>query len=274
VIKTLNQLLTELKLRGFAKNTIDSYLIHNRLFLEHIKKQPKDITEKDIKQYFADLTDKTLTNKTISLKLSALKFYYDEILKKKIVNLKPPKISKKIPEVLSKEEIRNLIESSPTQKSKLIIKLLYSTGLRVSELTNLKLKEINLKTREAWVRSGKGAKDRFFQIPPNLMEDLNKHISTLKEKEIYLFPGKNKTLTTRNIQKILLKAAEKAEINKRVTPHKLRHSFATHLLEAGTDIRYIQALLGHADLSTTQIYTHVSNEQLKKIKSPLEGLYT
>lgn len=272
MIKTLTQLQTELKLRGFSKNTISTYLTHNRLFLEHIKKEPKEITEKDIKQYFADLTDESLTNKTISLKLSALKFYYDEILKKKIVNLKPPKISKKIPEVLSKDEIKKLIEFSPTEKSKLIIKLLYSTGLRVSELTNLKLKDINLKTREAWVRSGKGSKDRFFQLPPNLMEDINKYLSTLDEKEIYLLPGKNKTLTTRNIQKLLLKAAEKAGINKRVTPHKLRHSFATHLLEAGTDIRYIQALLGHSDLSTTQIYTHVSNEQLKKIKSPLEFL--
>jgi len=274
VIKILNQLNTELKLRGFSKNTIDSYLIHNRLFLEYIKKEPKDITEKDIKQYFADLTDKTLTNKTISLKLSALKFYYDGILNKKIVNLKPPKISKKIPEVLSKEEIRNLIASSPTEKSKLIIKLLYSTGLRVSELVNLKLKDLNLKTRESWVRSGKGSKDRFFQLPPNLMEDLNKHISTLKENGTYLFPGKNKTLTTRNIQKILLKAAEKAGINKRVTPHKLRHSFATHLLESGVDIRYIQALLGHSSISTTEIYTHVSPYKLKTIKSPLEGLYT
>lgn len=274
MIKTLTQLQTELKLRGFSKNTIESYLIQNRLFLEYIKKQPNEVTEQDIKNYFANLTDKNLTNKTVALKLSALRFFYDEILNKKIVNLKPPKISKKIPEVLNKEEIKKLIESSPTQKSKLIIKLLYSTGLRVSELVNLKLKDINLKTKEAWVRKGKGSKDRFFQIPEKLIDDLKKHILTLKENEVYLFPGKNKTLTTRNIQKILLKAAEKAEINKRVTPHKLRHSFATHLLESGVDIRYIQSLLGHSDLSTTQIYTHVSNEQLKKIKSPLDTLYT
>ncbi|MCD4666420.1 tyrosine-type recombinase/integrase [archaeon] len=268
----IKKLETELKLRGFANNTIKTYLNHNKLFLDYIKKQPEEIIEDDIKEYFADLTSKNLSSKTISLKISALKFLYDDILKKNVVNIKTPKTSKQIPEVLTKEEIIKLIDAAKNDKSKLIIRFLYSTGLRVSELTNLKINDINLENRESWVRGGKGGKDRFFQVPHSLVEDLKKYILTLPEEEKYLFPGKNNTITPRNIQKIVENAAKKAGLNKKVSPHKLRHSYATHLLDEGVDIRLIQELLGHASISTTQIYTHVSNKQLKKVKSPLDTL--
>ncbi len=269
----LKILETELKLRGFSEKTVNTYTRHNRLFLEAVKKQPDQVTEDDIKSYLADLMAvKKLSGKTVALKRAALKFFYDEILKKNIVNVKTPKTSKHIPEVLTREEIKKLIDSAPTKKSKLIIKMLYSNGLRVSELVNLKLKDLNLGEKEGWVRKGKGSKDRFFSLSSLVIEDLTKHISSLSPSEEYLLPGKQKTLSPRNIQKITEKAAKKAGIAKQVSPHKLRHSYATHLLDSGVDIRLIQKLLGHSSISTTEIYTHVSNQQLKKVKNPLDSI--
>jgi len=269
VIHILKRLETELKLRGFSKETIKTYLMHNKLFLNQIKKPIEQIKEQDIKDYLAELiSNKELKPRTISLKISALKFFCKEVLKKDIVNLKTPKIPKSIPKVLSKEDILKLLSNAKNLKSKLIIQLLYSSGLRVSEVVALKLEDLDLEKKEGWVRKGKGSKDRFFILSNKIIPLIKKHISTLAKDETYLFPGKNNHLTTRDIQKIIQNLAKKSKL--KATPHTLRHSFATHLLDKGTDIRLIQELLGHSDLSTTQIYTHVSKEQLKRVKSPLD----
>lgn len=268
----LARLETELRIRGFSDHTIKSYLAQNRLFLDFIKKQPNDMKEDDIKEYFAYMQKNKISNKTLALKKAALNFLYREILNKDILKFKTPKAERKIPEILTKEEVKSLIQSTKNLKSQLIIRFLYSTGLRVSELTGLRLKDLSIDKKEGWVRKGKGSKDRFFKISDSLIKDLEKYISTLPENLEFLFPGRNRTLTTRNIQKIIERAARKAKLSKTVSPHKLRHSFATHLLESGVDIRIIQELLGHADLSTTQIYAHVSREQLKKVQSPLDTL--
>jgi len=268
----LKKLQTELRIRGFSENTIKTYSTHNKLFFNYIKKEPDQIDEDDIKTYFSDLKLNNISNKTLSLKKAALTFFFKEILKKNIITFKSPKSEKKVPEVLTKEEVKDLIASTKNLKSRLVVKLLYSTGLRVSELCNLRLKDLSIKEMEGWVRKGKGSKDRFFKIPNSILEDLNKYLSTLDEDGEYLFPGKNGSLTSRNMQKIVESSSKRAGIKKRVSPHKLRHSFATHLLDSGVDIRLIQELLGHADLSTTQIYTHVSKEQLKKVLNPLDNL--
>lgn len=268
----LAKLETELRIRGFSEHTINTYLIQNKLFLEFIKKQPEEITEDDIKSYFAYLQKNKFSNRTLVLKKAALGFLYNEILDKHLLKFKNPKIQEKTPEVLTQEEIKLLIDSTKNLKSKLITKFLYSTGLRVSELVNLRLKDLSIDKKEGWVRNGKGNKDRFFKLSDFLLDDLIPYIYTVDKKLGFLFPGKNKQLTTRDIQKIINRAAIKANIKEKVSPHKLRHSFATHLLESGTDIRIIQVLLGHSDLSTTQIYAHVSKEQLKKVKSPLDSL--
>ncbi|MFT4311264.1 MAG: tyrosine-type recombinase/integrase, partial [Candidatus Woesearchaeota archaeon] len=155
-----------------------------------------------------------------------------------------------------------------TKKSKLIIKMLYSSGLRVSELVNLKWNDIEFDQNSGWVRSGKGSKDRLIIFSENLLEELK----SFRNSSEYVFEGRNGPLTTKNIQNIVRTTAKRAKINKKVTPHTLRHSFATHLLENGTDIRIIQDLLGHSNLQTTQIYTHISSEQKKKIKNPLDNL--
>ncbi|MBI2663487.1 tyrosine-type recombinase/integrase [Candidatus Woesearchaeota archaeon] len=268
----LKKLETELKLRGFSERTIGAYVLHNKKFLEYIKKTPEEVNEQDIKDYIGYLISQSNAPRSLALKKAALKFLYDEILKKEIVNFKTPKIPKNIPSVMTKEEIKKLIDSAGSYKTKMIIKFLYSSGLRLSELISLKINDLELKEKMGWVRKGKGSKDRMFILSDSIVKELTEYLTTLNKGEVYLFPGRKGLLSSRNIQKIIENAARRAGIKKKVTPHKLRHSFATHLLEAGIDIRYIQSLLGHASIATTEIYTHVSKEKIKAIKNPLDML--
>ncbi|MBT3691227.1 tyrosine-type recombinase/integrase [Candidatus Woesearchaeota archaeon] len=269
----LKKLETELKLRGFSERTVESYLSNVKLFLNHSKIESIKITEDHIKEYFAYLvSDQKQSPRSVAVKKAALKFFFEEIMGKKIVNLKTPKIPKSIPIFLTKGEIKRLFDNAQSKKSLLIMRLLYSTGLRVSECVNLKINNLELENKMGWVRYGKGGKDRAFFLSEKLTEEIKKYLQTLDENGDYLFPGRKGHLTTRNIQKIIANTANLAKINKKVTAHKLRHSFATHNLDAGVDIRIIQELLGHSDLSTTQIYTHVSKEQLKKVKNVLDDI--
>lgn len=270
----LNKLETELKLRGFSPHTFKAYITANKLFLDWCKKQPEQVTEQNVKDYLAHLlSDNKISASSIALKKAAFKFLFDEILKKKIVvNIKTPKIPKHIPVVLTKEEVKQLIESAGSYKSKIMIQFLYASGLRLSELIKLKINDLELKEKIGWVRRGKGSKDRMFLLSEVIIKELEKYMLTLKPDEKYLFPGKKGHTSPRNVQKIVEKAADKAGLKKKVHPHMLRHCFATHLLESGVDIRKIQELLGHSNLQTTQIYTSVSKKELKKVKSPLDEL--
>jgi integrase/recombinase XerD len=154
-----------------------------------------------------------------------------------------------------------------------MLQFMYGSGARVSEVVNLKLDDINLKEKTAMIISGKGSKDRLIILSKDWIIDLKKYIKKKKIVSEYVFSKKNgKKISTDTIQRIVRKSAKNANIQKHVTPHCLRHSYATHLLEAGTNIRYIQALLGHSSLNTTQIYTNVANEQLKKVVSPLDKI--
>lgn len=267
----LERLETELKLRGFSDKTLKSYLFYNNKFLNFANKAPDDITEDDVRAYLANLISTEKKNAaTVALVRAALKFHYDGLLKKNIVTLKTPKIQKKLPTVLSRDEVRKLIESASTKKSRLMLMLLYSSGLRVSECCSLKVNDIEMEQKIGWVRNGKGGKDRLFILSDSLIEGLRGFVAG---NGGYLFSNKSDApLSARNIQKIVSTTARRAGINKEVTPHTLRHSFATHLLESGESIRKIQELLGHSNLQTTQIYTKVSTEELRKVKSPLDSL--
>jgi integrase/recombinase XerD len=267
----LKKLEIELKISKNSNYTLRNYVDCNKKFIEYIKKIPEKITEEDVKAYIANnLSDSS--SSSIIIFLSALRYAFSNILNKDItLNIKRPKKEKKIPTVLTKDEVKTLINSIDTKKSRLMVSFMYACGFRVSELVNLKVKDLNFEEKIGSVRQGKGKKDRIFNIPEFLLEDLKVQAEKQKqEKKEYLFSGPRDKLTERNLQKIISKAGKRAGINKDVHCHTLRHSFATHLLENGTDIRKIQELLGHADLSTTQIYTHISREELKKIKSPIE----
>jgi len=270
----LKKIEVELKISKNSEYTLRNYLAMNSQFLDYIKKSPEEIKEDDVKLYVADKISNNAATSVI-LFLAAIKFAYLNILKKDItLRIKRPKREKKLPVVLTKQEILSLLSNLPTRKSKLMVSLIYACGLRVSELTALKVLDLEFEEKIGQVRQAKGKKDRIFNIPDFLIEDLHKQAEIQKKfNQEYLFSGKEgKQMTSRNLQKIVSYAAQKANISKSVHCHTLRHSFATHLLENGVDIRKIQELLGHSNLATTQIYTHVSTEELKKIKSPIDTL--
>ncbi len=268
----LDEIKTELQLKGASKLTIKCYLLHNQRFLEFINKSEIDITEADLKKYLAYLlAERELSASSVSLIRSALLFNYNKILKKGFMNISTPKIAQKLPVYLTQEEVRKMLELAPTLKSKIMVEMLYSSGLRVSELLSLKINDLNFEDRIGKTK-GKGNKERIFILSERVIKHLDKYIKEYKITN-FLFPGQEEgQMQSRNVQKIISNLARKAGINKKVTPHKLRHSFATHLLNSGVNIRVIQELLGHSNLQTTQIYTHVSLEEIKKIKSPLDGL--
>lgn len=268
---SLEKLRAELKIRGFSPLTVRNYTFFVDKFLKKTQKPETDLSEIDVKAFLSDMFD-TKSKNTIMLAAAALKFFYLEVLKKEFANIPLPKKEKRLPEVLTKDEVRRLIDSTDTVKSRLIVSLLYSTGLRVSEVVNLKKEDVNLGEKTGWVRRGKGSKDRLFMLSETLSKELQEYFDDRASNHNYVF-SKDKPLTTRNIQKIIKGARHRAGITKKTTPHTLRHSFATHLLEQGIDIRVIQAMLGHSSLSTTQVYTHVSSDQLRKVKNPFDGLY-
>jgi len=270
----LKKLETELKLRGFSKQTSRMYLFYNRKFLEFIKKVPEEITDDDIKEFLASkISDDSLSNSSIALIKASLKFFYTDMLGKNMSLIKTPKTSKKLPVVLTRKEIKDLIDNTENIKHRLLIEFLYSTGLRLSECINLQYSDLDLNDGTGWVRLGKGAKDRIFIISEIFKRDLLGYIEkTEAEGKGYIFSVNGRKMSSRGIEHAIKISAERAGIDKPVHVHTLRHSFATHLLENGVDIRKIQKLLGHSNLQTTQIYTQVSSEEIKKIKSPLDML--
>jgi integrase/recombinase XerD len=271
---SLKKLETELKLRGFSKQTSKMYLFYNRKFLEFIKKNPVEITDDDFKEFLASkMSEDSLSNSSIALIKAALKFFYTEMLGKNMSLIMTPKASKELPVVLSREEIKKLIDKTENIKHKLLIELLYSSGLRLSECTNLQYSNLDLNDGIGWVRRGKGAKDRIFIISELFRKDLLAYMEkTGVNGKGYIFSVNGRKMSPRGLQHAIKVSAQRAGIDKKVHVHTLRHSFATHLLENGVDIRKIQKLLGHSNLQTTEIYTQVSSNEIKKIKSPLDML--
>src|SRR3989344_2862747 len=269
----LEKMKIELKISKNSEYTIKNYLKANKQLFEFSKKNPQEINEDHVKKFVAE---KLSNNASMSIILffSAIRYSFSNILGKDVtLNIKRPKKEKRLPTVLTKEEVKKVIEFADTDKSRLMISLMYACGFRVSEITSLRIADLNFNEKIGYIKQGKGRKDRMFNIPKFLFDELKKQSKEQAEKgQKFLFSGPKGKLSSRNLQKIVSKAAKKAGIQKEVHCHTLRHSFATHLLENGVDIRKIQELLGHADLSTTQIYTHISTEELKKIQSPIDSL--
>ena len=268
-IDAINKIKIEVRLRGFSPLTSKVYTLYNSQFLTRTQLVPEQVTQDDIKLYLADKMDQGLSTKSIALIKSALLFFYNDLLGKKI-EIKTPKIKRSTPQVLTKIEIKNLFDVVKNPKHRLMFELYYGSGLRLSEALKLKVKHLEFDEKVIWIRDGKGGKDRM-TIMSELMSNKLKEFTKYKTKDDYVFVNKQGgPMSGRSIQKVIEKAKVESNMTKDVHIHTLRHSFATHLLEAGVDIRYIQVLLGHSSLETTQIYTNVSNNELKKIHSPLE----
>ena len=254
------KLENELKLRGHSKKTINAYSFHVKKFLD---------SGLDLRNYLLKLIKDGKSRSTVRCAGFAIKFYLKTI--RKDIDAEIPNISKekRLPIVLSKNEIKKMIYSTNNFVHRLIIQLLYSTGMRSSELINLRFKDIDFDRNVIHIKLAKGNKDRIVKLSQKIKTELKK----MNANNNYVFmSNRNKKYSSATLQKIISNTAKKAGINKKVTPHSLRHSFATHLLESGTDVRIIQELLGHARLETTMIYTKVSNKDITKIKTPLDNL--
>lgn len=268
--------LQKLTLNKYSPQTVRTYVSCFERFINYYKERElMSINENDIRDYLHILIKKGFSNSTINQIVNAIKFYYEIVMEmpNRFYSIdRPPKI-KSLPKVISKEEVAAIINNTNNIKHKCIVSLLYSAGLRRAELLNLKLTDIDSKRMVINVISGKGNKDRITLLSQSVLDDLRLYFIEWKP-ELYLFEGrKNKAYSAESVLNIVKRAAYKAKIKKRVTPHMLRHSFATHLLEDGTDLRYIQVLLGHSSTRTTEIYTRVAINNINSIKSPIDSLH-
>jgi integrase/recombinase XerD len=263
----LKKLEENLKLKNYSKQTIKGYSNQVKKYLKF--SENKAINEETAKEFLLNQLKKNQPA-SVGHNVFALKYFFKEILNIKL-NIPNPKRNKTLPDILTPEEIKLLIKNTLNIKHKLIIKLLYGCGLRVSEITNLKKLDINFNEDLIKIRLAKGNKDRFVKIPDSIKNDLKSYCN-LNESEILFPSNRGGKLTKKTIAKIVQNSGKKSEIKKRVYPHLLRHSFATHLFEQGTDLRIIQKLLGHSSIKTTQIYTQISQSSIKNIKSPLDNL--
>ena len=266
--------LEKLEQKRYSDSTIKSYVAYFKDFMYYFSdKELKKVEKDDINKYILYLirTQKISASQQ-NQRINAIKFYYEKVLglTQEYYNIERPRKSKTLPHVLSEKEILSILKATPNLKYKAILGTIYSSGLRRGELINLRKSDVFFDKMILIVRGAKGKKDRITLLGEKTAIVLKKYLEYYKPN-YWLFEGSTRThYSSSSISNILKKAAKDAGINKRVTPHMLRHSFATHLLEQGVDIRYIQTLLGHESSKTTEIYTHVSKKSLAKIKSPID----
>jgi len=269
------KLEVELRSRKYSPCTLRSYIYYNRLLCRTLQKLPEEIRTEDVNVFLAEL-DKTreYSASSMNLAISAIKFFYKEVFKNDIIGEQHrPRHDKRFPMILSKQEIVEVLKLEKNPKHRLLLMLAYSSGLRVSEVVALKKEHIDLSRRVILIVGGKGRKDRCTLLSEKAAAFIHEYYEVFNI-QTWLFPGQPPThpLTIRSAQKIFVKAIHQAKIDKDISIHSLRHSFATHLLESGTDIRYIQSLLGHASVRTTERYTHIARRSVLSIQSPLDSI--
>jgi site-specific recombinase XerD len=259
--------------RGLRPRTIQTYQKCVEVFFRSCKKGPFEVKKSDIQDFLDHLLERGAPGNTLNVYLNSLKFFYEEVLHRRLtIKLRYSKTPRKMPDFLTKDEVIRIINTIENAKHSLLIRLMYSAGLRVSELLNLKIKDLCLDGNYGWVRNGKGGKDRPFIIAHSLKEELTNYIKD-KGSEEWLFVGwNNSPYDTSSVREILNKAAKKASISKKVHSHLLRHSFATHLIQNGYSPLEVQPLLGHNNVNTTMVYVHLAATNLLNVRSPLDGL--
>lgn len=264
----------QLKYRKYSTNTIDTYISCLKRFQYFIESSDTEINEQSIKEYLLYLSEKNYSRSSINQHINAIKFYLEKVLNqpRRTYYIDRPRKEKKLPSVLSKAEVQKIFRQVENIKHKTILTLIYSSGLRISELINLKIEHIDSDRMLIHIKDSKGAKDRMVPLSIKVLELMRSYYKQY-DPVTYLFNGEeNIQYSATSIRKILHRAARKAFIKKNVTPHTLRHSYATHLLESGIDLRYIQTILGHSSVKTTEVYTHVTTKNLQNIKSPIDEM--
>ena len=274
-------MLEELQRRNYAETTIDSYIRAVEDFSRYFNCSPDRLGPRHIREYQAALFQKRkFSPNTVAQHLAALRFFYVKTLKKawSITETPYPKKAVHLPTILSQEEVARLIDAALTPYHRTLLMTLYATGVRRAELTHLKVSDVDSQRMVIHVQGGKGRKDRDVLLSAKLLDELKRHWRRLRRKpSIWLFPGNrwhtaDTPIDTKVVWDACKKAAQQAGLQKDVHPHTLRHCFATHLLEAGADLRTIQTLLGHSDLEETTLYLHLSQRRLNATASPLDSL--
>lgn len=274
--QAISALTERLQLKAYSQSTIKTYRNEFAQLLYILKDFPVENCDANkLKSYFLYcINELKLTETTLHSRINAIKFYFEQVLKRDKIFMEIPRPNKpsKLPKVINAQDIKKMFEQTTNLKHNTMLKLCYGMGLRVSEIINLKITDIDSKNMQVFIERAKGKKDRYVNLPESSLEQLRTYFKEYKPKK-YLFEGQyGEKYSTRSAQQVFKAAMKRANINKEVGIHSLRHSFATHLLENGTDISFIQQLLGHNSINTTLIYTHVTKKDLKKIKSPLDNI--
>ncbi len=266
----------QLRLKAYSPHTIRTYCNELMQYLNFFSSLDVDqFTSEEIRTYLLHcLQQFKLSENTLHSRINAVRFYYEQVLRqdKIFLDIPRPKRPSILPQVISMQDLQKKFEVTANVKHNTILKLCYGMGLRVSEIVALKAKDVDSRNMQVFIQRGKGKKDRYANLPETLLGQLREYWKQYRPKT-YLFEGQDGGMyTVRSAQQVFTAALKKAKINKKVGIHGLRHSYATHLLELGTDITLIQQLLGHQDLKTTMRYTHVSKKIIKRIKSPLDRM--
>ena len=266
----------QLTLKRYSWRTVKAYKHHFRKFIQHFEpEKPSQITRKQIDDYvYGLIRERNISESQQNQILSAIKLFYSEVIpqEQKVQNIWRPKKSKKLPNVLTEDEVSYLLRAVDNLKHRCILILVYSAGLRLGEVLNLQLNDIQFEKKRLFIRGAKGKKDRCTILAEKAKEVLREYLHVYQPAH-WLFEGQHGgRYSERSVQAIFNRAKEKSKINPLATVHTLRHSFATHLLEKGMDLRYIQSLLGHSSSKTTEIYTHITRKGWDKMKSPLDDL--
>lgn len=272
------RLIDELTIRNYSPRTRQCYVRQYDVFTRHVRKPPEDATSAEVHAYHVHLVNVRHVSLTyLKQAVCALRFFYNQVLERQYDHprLPYPKKAATLPTVLARTEITRLLDATSNRKHRAILMTVYGAGLRVSELAELRPADIDSERMVINVRQGKGRKDRTVILARTLLDALRDYWREYRPGTEWLFPGRNpgRHVSTRNVQHICQVAAERARLRKHVTAHTLRHSFATHLNEAGIDLRVIQLLLGHRSARTTMRYVHLSPERLQSTPSPLDLLY-
>jgi integrase/recombinase XerD len=269
------RMIEDMTVRHFLEKTQKDYIRHVKSLTAFLGRSPDTATAEDLRLYQLHLTKTGVRPPTINSAVSALRFFFSVTVDRPAVTKPLTFVAepRKIPIVLSPEEVARFLEAAPGPKYKAALSAAYGAGLRVSEVVALKVSDVDSRRMLLKIEQGKGRKDRYAMLSPQLLE-LLRDWWRIARPQVWLFPGQNPVnpLTTRQLNRAVHAAAHMAQITKQVTPHTLRHSFATHLLEQNIDIRVIQVLLGHAKLETTALYTRVATNTIRTVMSPLDRL--
>jgi integrase/recombinase XerD len=275
--KLQERMNSDLCLKGYSVHTCRAYLRYVRRFAQHFMRSPAEMGEEEIRAFLLHLIQNDHADPILQkAHICALKFFYRTTLKRPevVANIPNPRIPKRLPAVLSPEEVLAIFEAIEHIKYKTIVATAYGSGLRVSEVCALRSADIDSRQMRIYVCCGKGGKDRYALLSPLVLELLRECYRQIRPKGIYLFPGQkaDRHISPGAVSQVFKKAVRKIGLQKKATMHSLRHSFASHLLEKGTDIRFVQALLGHASIRSTVRYTHVSHASLLRVESPWDAL--